>query len=464
MRLIDAASSPRITPQDPLPGKSHYLVRSDANNWTTEVAHYGKVEYKGVYPGVDLVYYGNPGELEYDFVVSPGADPNRIAVVFEGADEYRLDDNGALVMQLASGIVSLKKPFAYQLVKGLQQEVAANYVIDGNRVGFALATYDRAEPLVIDPVISYASYLGGAGGEVITGIARDDDGNLYATGTTTSENLPTLGGPGLGFGSGFLLGTDAFVSRFDPSGTTLIYSTYITGSTTSNDFPTFRALQAESGGGPGLLRVDAFAAKLSSTGSNFVYSTYLGGSGADLGTSIDVDAENQAHIAGSTTSTDFPVVDAFEDEPQGRWDGFVVKLEPLGQGLVRSTYLGGDQPDSAQKLCLDAAANAYVVGYTESADFPVMNPVQEENGGSKDAFVTKLDAAGRERDVDLFAKPLEDLDVAVNGRLLARCPGLVATMVSDAERRCQRSYRASTSKKRKRAGSDLLPALLFELC
>ena len=415
MRLIDAATSPRITPQDPLPGRSHYLVGSDANNWTTEVAHYGKVEYEGVYPGVDLVYYGNPGGLEYDFIVSPGADPNRIAVTFEGADEYRLDEDGALIMQRASGIVSLKKPYAYQLLKGLQQEVAANYVIDGNRVGFALAAYDRAERLVIDPVISYASYLGGTGGEIITGIARDDDGNLYVTGTTTSANLPTLGGPGLGFGSGFLLGTDAFVSKFDPSGTTLIYSTYIggtgddigaaiavdsrggayiTGSTTSNDFPTFRALQAESGGGPGLLRIDAFAAKLSSNGSNFVYSTYLGGSGADLGTSIDVDLENQAHIAGSTTSTDFPVVDAFQAEPQGRWDGFLVKLEPLGQGLVYGTYLGGDQPDSAQQVRLDAAANAYVVGYTESANFPVMDFVQEENGGSKDAFVTKFDATG----------------------------------------------------------------------
>jgi hypothetical protein len=237
MKLVGGNASAKIAGADELPGKSNYFIGNDPNKWRTNVSNYSKVEYRDVYPGVDLIYYGNQRQLEHDFVVAPGADSKAITLAFEGARKISLNSGGDLVMDTKEGEVQLKQPRVYQKVNGEEQKVAARYVLKGKGcVGFEVAVYDRRQPLVIDPVLSYSTYLGGSGEDLGNGIAVDSSGNAYVTGRTTSTN-----------------------------------------------FPTANALYAANGG-------DAFVAKLNAAGSALVYSTYLGGSGDDGGNGIAVDS------------------------------------------------------------------------------------------------------------------------------------------------------------------------------
>lgn len=391
MKLLKANGQALARGAEELPGRSNYFVGNDPRKWRSGVSNYAKVVYSQVYRGVDLVYYGKGGELEYDFKVAAGANPEAIGWRIEGAQRLRLDASGELVIGTAAGEVRQRRPLAYQEEGGKRREVAARYEMrGGNEVSFALGRYDRGKPLVIDPVLSYSTYLGGNSDDVAMAVAADAAGNAYVTGYTFSTDFPTVGGlqhtsPGV---------FDAFVAKLNPAGTALVYSTYlggnngdmgngiavdaggnvyVTGATSSDNFPTANPIQPPFNRGFS----DAFVTKLNATGSALVYSTYLGGTKLDEGLSISVDAAGNAYVAGSTHSTDFPTVNPLQPAYGGfTSDGFVAKLNPAGSALVYSTYLGGIGEDTAYAVAADAAGNAYVTGSTSSANFPTAAPLQ----------------------------------------------------------------------------------------
>jgi len=424
MTIIGAAAQPQVSEREELVAKANYFIGHDPTLWRTNIPTYAQVHYRDVYPGIDLLYYGNQRELEYDFVVAPGADPQQIVLGFEGAEELTIDDQGALVLHTIAGKLRQRRPIVYQRIEGARHEIAGSYVLkSANRVAFQVAAYDRTQPLVIDPALSYATYLGGAGDDGALALAVDDDGNAYVTGWTASVNFPTTAGASQTTSNASDFFRDIFVAKLDPSGAALVYCTYLggsgddfangiavdnfgnvylTGSTTSVSFPiTAQAFQPTFAG----TFLDAFVTKLNRTGSALVYSTYLGGSGIDEGRAIAVDAHGNAYIAGNTTSgsngsTSFPVTPgAVQPTIRSSGDGFVAKLNPAGSALVYSTYLGGSGGTQAWGIAVDALSNAYVTGSTSSIDFPTTAGAFQSafaGGGGffRDAFVTKLDPYG----------------------------------------------------------------------
>ncbi len=411
MRLVGADPDPEVTGLAEQPGRSHYLVGKDPRRWRTGIPHYARVAYREVYPGIDMVFHGDPGRLEYDFLVSPGADLGKIRMGFEGTGDLRLDTNGSLILPLVGGDVVQPAPIVYQEIAGRLRPLKGAYRLLGEReVGFAVASHDETKRLVIDPVLSYSTYLGGSGNDEGFGIAVDAAGSAYVTGWAESADFPTVNPaqPQLR-GAG-----DAFVAKLSPDGSGLIYSTYLGGSaydagysiavdvdgdayvagtTGSTDFPTVNALQPAFGGGSS----DAFVAKLSPSGSDLLYSTYLGGSGAEGSGGIAVDAMGQAYLAGSTSSADFPTVNPAQPTkggPPDLFDAYVAKLDPSGSALVYSTYLGGSADDGASGIVADAAGDAFVLGATGSTDFPTLNALQPARAGRNDAFVASFDPTG----------------------------------------------------------------------
>ena len=408
MRLVGADASAEAAGEGELEGKANYFV-GDPSRWRTDVPTYGRVLYREVYEGVDLVYYGNQRQLEYDFRVAPGADPRAVGLKFEGADKVEVGDDGALLLKVGGQTVSQPKPFAYQEVAGARREVAAGYEVGADgRVRFSLGEYDREAPLVIDPTIVYSTYLGGSGGEQGLEVAVDSAGNAYVSGFTNSTNFPTANAVQAA-NAGF---QDAFVAKINAAGTALVYSTYLGGSgneqsrgvaadsagnayvvgfTNSTNFPTTNAIDATLGSNGD----DAFVTKLNPTGSALVYSTYLGGSdSAEFGEDIAVDSAGNAYVTGSTFSNDFPTANPIQATFGGFTDVFVAKINAAGSALVFSTYLGGSENEIGEGINLDSAGNVYVTGDTSSTNFPTVSPVQAANGGGQDAFVTKLNAAG----------------------------------------------------------------------
>lgn len=271
MHLVGANPNPQVAGVEELPGKVNYFRSNDPQKWRTNIPTYAKVKYQNVYPGVDLAYYGNQRQLEYDFIVSPGADPKAIRLGFDGLVGAQrampeIEAAGDLILHIEGGEVRLHKPVVYQEINGGRQEIPSRYVLfpfppgEGQgegvqQIGFAIAAYDTSKPLIIDPVLSYSTYLGGSGVEEGQGIAVDSSGNAHVTGYTASVN-----------------------------------------------FPTANSLQVNFGGGPR----DAFVAKLNAAGSALVYSTYLGGSDDDAGSSITLDSSGNAYVTGNTASTNFP--------------------------------------------------------------------------------------------------------------------------------------------------------------
>ncbi len=415
MKLAGANPGPQIA-LEKLVGKVNYFVGNDPLKWRKNIPAYAKVYYQDVYPGVGLVYYGQQGQLEYDFIVSPGADPSAIRLAFEGVDKIEIDDQGDLVLSTGIGEIRLRKPLIYQDTDGAKQKISGGYVfVEANAsalstqhsalqtqmVGFQVAAYDVTKPLVIDPVLNYSTYLGGSGNDTGLGIAVDSAGNAYVTGSTDSTNFPIAGGV-----QGPQGGTDAFVTKISPDGSARLYSTYlggsgndtglgiavdsagnayVTGSTDSTNFPTSLALQFDQGG------TDAFVTKLSSNGSALLYSTYLGGSGNDVGSGIAVDSAGNAYVAGSTNSSDFPMLNGVQG-PQGGTDAFVTKLSSNGSALLYSTYLGGSGNDVGLAITVIPSGRAYITGFTDSSNFPMKKAFQGYQGGT-DAFVTRLNAA-----------------------------------------------------------------------
>ena len=409
-----------MTGTDELPSKSHYLIGNDPRGWQTDVPHYGKVRYENVYPGVDVVYYGRHGQLEYDIIVAAGADPRGITLAFEGAERLAKDEQGDLVLDTSAGRLRLRRPFVYQEVEGARKQIAGDYRLKGkDHIAFQIGPYDPSRPLIIDPILSYSTYLGGTEGEAATHIAVDANGNAYITGATTSANLPTEGSLGSGFAGGNFLMSDGFVTKLNAEGSALVYSTYfggtdddmglgiavdgegsayVTGATRSSDFPVVGPVQPAFGGGDVVFGSDAFVLKLNPAGSGLTYSTYLGGGGDDGGAAVALDSGGNAHVTGFTTSTDFPVTDPLQPANNGGErlgsDAFVAELSADGSQIVYATYLGGSSDDAGNGIAVDGGGSVYLTGVTYSADFPTVNPFQGDHGGFADSFVAKIGAAG----------------------------------------------------------------------
>ncbi len=414
LRLAGANADAKAQGANELAGKTNYFTGNDPSQWRTDVPTFAGVRYAEVYPGIDVVYYGNQKQLEYDFIVAPGRDARVINLKFDGADKLTVDPSGDLLVTLGESVIRQPKPFIYQEVAGERRTVTGGYELGADKtLTFALGDYDTSLPLVIDPTLVYSTYLGGSGGDQGLHIAVDSAGSAYIVGFTGSTNFPTAsavqaanGGVAGGFG-------DAFVSKVNAAGTALVYSTYLggsgseqgrgiavdsagnayaTGVTNSTNFPTANAFDSTLGSNGD----DAFVTKLNAAGNALVYSTYLGGNESpEFGQAITVDSAGNAYVTGNTFSNDFPTVNPIQAiEGGGSTDAFLTKINAAGSALVYSTYLGGNDNDSGEGIKVDSAGNAYLGGDTFSTNFPTASPIQAANGGNGDTFVLKVNAAG----------------------------------------------------------------------
>jgi hypothetical protein len=481
LKLVHANENATIVGARELPGKVNYFIGNDPRQWRTNVPTFAQVRYENVYPGIDLVYHGNQsGQLEYDFVVAPGADPGAILLGLDaggttngkgkatGRQRFKIDSTGDLLISINGGDLRFGRPVVYQELSeatsgDLEDEqetgnsknekrkspadnprsqfdrrslMAKRQYLDGrfvlragHEVGFKVTAYDAAQPLIIDPTLSYSTFLGGTGGaSAAAAIALDSEGNAYVTGSTQSAKFdtadplyPTCGSCTAGNGN-------AFVAELNASGTALVYSTYlggngndvgagiavdaegnayVAGTTNSTDFPTKAAFQPAIGGGScgkGITCSDAFVAKLSASGSGLVYSTYLGGNGADSAAGIALDSAGDAYITGSTQSTNFPMHSPLQGVcgscTGGNSNAFVAELNATGSALVYSTYLGGTENDSGAGIAVDSIGSAYVVGTATSTNFPTTAAAYQPVATSACTapctfpFVAKLNAGG----------------------------------------------------------------------
>jgi hypothetical protein len=473
MRFEHANEAALVSGVDKQPALASYFIGNDPTNWIRDIPTYSRVSYASLYPGIDLEFYGNERKLEYDFEVGAGANPQQIALRFEGADRIGLDSQGSLILHTAAGNVRYDRPVAYQEADGQRVEVHAcfNLVGDGT-VGFQVAAYDETRPLIIDPVLVYSTYAGGnaadsakgivadsSGNAILvgdsfstdflspraagrtdsdifvgrlspnglllrysffggtkndfaTGLAVDGSGNLYVGGVTQSPDFPLLHS----FAKTLMGNSDAFVIKLTPAADQFFYlsliggsgdeagvsvaadntgNAYITGRTTSPDYPVLAAIQPSYGGGSS----DAFVSKLTPDGSALVYSTFLGGSGAEdsVGqTGISVDSAGNAYVTGDTSSGNFPLKNALRSSKSGAassFDGFVAKINPTGSDFVYSSYLGGSDDDVALAVTNDSSGNAYVTGSTNSTSFTGSSTTRSA-APAPDAFVAKLNSSG----------------------------------------------------------------------
>ena len=330
MRLVGASADAEGSGRRVLPGLTNYVIGNDPRLWRTGVRSYGEVIYPDVYPGVDVVYYGKQRQLEFDFIVAPGASHRAIALAFEGSTQLSIDSGGNLLVGTGAGTLVQHAPTIYQEQSGKRMAVHGGYVLgpDG-RVGFDVGSYDPHLPLIIDPVLAYSTYLGGSQEERAGGIAFDAQGNVYVAGMTSAANFPATAPPGMSHGV--------------------------------------------AGG-------DAFVVKLNATGDQFLYATYIGGTSYEQPAGVAVDGDGNAYLAGQTYSADFPTLGGIQSARRGFSDGFVAKLDTNG-AVVYSTYLGGNGEDGASGIAVDGHGRAYVSGSTLSADFPTANALQPALGG-----------------------------------------------------------------------------------
>ncbi len=500
LQLEGAAANPKIAATDILPGKSNYLYGNDPKRWVRNVPQFARVQYSAVYPGIDLVYYGKQGQLEYDFVVRSGADPRQIRLNVAGAEQVSLGTDGSLCLKTPVRELRWNKPVVYQEVNGQRRKVAGRFdLLARNRIGFALGEYDRSRELIIDPILAYATYFGGAGNEINPQVVVDVNSNIYLAGTTSSAaGFPIPSG---GTQPPLKGATDVFVSKLNSIGSLVVYTTYIngttlatgtdssaglavdnagdayvTGTTTSSDFPVTAATAFQTA--PKAAGTHVFLTKLDPTGANLLYSSYLSGSNTDNAFALAADNSGNAYVLGSTQSVaDFPiagavfqpgannatqlffvskfntaatsstaslafssflgggtptvsatpangvicaqlpcggialdttgnayvavgttftnlaVTNAFQASNHGGADAFVAKIKVDGTALLYSTYIGGALDDAANAIALDSSGNAYITGSTKSTDLPAGSTAgfQSANGGgTTDAFVAKL--------------------------------------------------------------------------
>ncbi len=429
--LVGAAANPTVIGEDVQPGKINYFFGSDPTKWRTNVATYGRIRYHGVYPGIDMLYYGNHRQLEYDFVISPGADPGQIQFAVKGANSISLDSDGNLVLNTENGDLHFQSPTVYQDSNGTRVPVQGEYVIkDSTHVGFHLSAFDPSKPTVIDPVLAYGTFLGGSGDDQANGIGVDASGNVYIAGSTDSADFPLAL-----FGSLTAGNAHVFVAKLNATGSTLLYAdylggsgydygyaltldsageVYVTGSTNSSNFPVLNSYQSTYPGG-----FNAFITKVSADGSSLLYSTYFGGNGSDIPASIVLDSSSDILIAGNTTSNNLPVANAYQSAISANQGGqfgnygFLSKFNPDGSQLIYSTYFAGSSnvayncsgtpcwsfPFSAVTgLTVDGAGNAYVGGNTNTYNFPTTTGVYQTSSNAPQnntaGFVAKFSSSG----------------------------------------------------------------------
>ena len=420
IRLIGATRHPVLRPERRKASFTNYFIGKDPARWRTHVPNYAAIRYQDVYPGIDWVVYGNRRHLlEYDLIVHPHADPARIVLAVTGPRHVFLDRTGAIRIDVHGRILRQLQPVIYQVsATGTRERIEGHYELAHGHVRIAVGHYDHARTLFIDPTLVYSTYFGGTGGSDGYAIAVDSEGDIYVAGTAgTSAGFPTVDPY-----QAVDYGNDAFVAKFDPSGTKLLYSTFLGGSnavllvkgiavdstgsayvagTTSPGFPIVNAYQTQFKG-TGAGADQGFVTKFSPDGSSLEYSTYLGGSGnINQINALAIDSAGDAYVAGVTDSTDFPTTaQAFQSSLRGRGNAFVTELNPAGNGLVYSTYLGGSAFDAANAIAVDTTGDAYVAGSTNSTDFPLVHPFQSTNYASANgstattAFVAKLNAEG----------------------------------------------------------------------
>jgi hypothetical protein len=430
---IVGAHPQSVSASEPTTGHTNYFIGRDARNWVRDIPQYSRVNYQAVYSGVDMTFYGNEHAVEFDLIVKPGADPSQFALHLTGARKMRTTASGDLILTTPVGDVSLKKPVAYQIVGGDKRPVAASFEArHNNDFGIRLGAYDRSRELVVDPAAIYSTYFGGSGADAGHALAVDGTGAVYVTGQTSSADFPTTAGAA----QSTLLGTtDAFVTKFNPSGSALIYSTYLGGSsqqgteskgptssgnaividgagnayiaggTNTSDFPLCPGAnncptpaQGIYGGGTG----DAFAVKVNATGG-LAYSTFIGGSDDDVAEGIAIDPSGNIYVGGQTASANLTTVQPLQATYKGMDDGFVAMIDGTGGSFKYLDYLGGTGADLVTGIGLDQSHNIYVTGITISTDFPVRgtSPYQSKcgtdgkcnpnsKGAEDDSFVTAI--------------------------------------------------------------------------
>jgi hypothetical protein len=439
MKLSGANASSDLVASDALPGKSNYILGREPKNWRTNVPNYRTVAQRGVYPGIDVVYYGTQHQLEYDFLVAPQADPSTVQLSFVGVQDLRTDQEGDLLLAIAEGNIRLHKPIAYQEIDGAKRTVLVSYIVNNqHEVSFHLGPYDTDRPLVIDPVLSYSTYLGGSNIDGANGIAVAPDGTAFLAGGTFSSDFPTahplqpdVGGPND-------LPQDAFVAKISADGSTLLYSTYlggsgadvangiavdtfgnayVTGTTLSTNFPvtpgsfdTVCGFDGKCGATynpTGLIVSNAFITKLNVAGSGVIYSTYLGYYENVRGQAIAVDNNQNVYVTGqvgalitpttpitppAVTPPPFPTTStAFQPAyGGGSTDAFVTKFSATGDSVLYSSFLGGSNEEIGCGIAADNSGLAYVTGLTYSTDFPVQGAIQTTAGGAGDAIIAKV--------------------------------------------------------------------------
>ncbi|HLH52927.1 MAG TPA: SBBP repeat-containing protein [Verrucomicrobiae bacterium] len=420
MNFDSAQAAGAVAGVGQLEGKVNYLLGNNPEWWRTEVPVFAQVRVSSLYPGIDLVYYGNHQQLEYDFTIAPQADAHAIKMRFEGVDKLTIAPTGELVIKLGDLELRQHTPVIYQVIRGVRHEVSGGYsLVDSRTAGFKLGPYDREWPLVIDPVFSYSTYFGGNAGDTGLAIKVDKNGAVYLAGETLSTQfLPAATGSPVqsqmhgGFNTG-----DAFVAKLDNTGSKLIYFTYlggagddgaydlaidglgnafVTGFTVSPDFPMRNAIYPRISGQPdntfNLYPVDAFVAELNTNGTALVYSTYLGGSDRDVGSAIALDSAGNTYVTGYTFSTNFPVYNALQGTLAGNDDVFVTKIAAGGSNLVYSTYFGGVFIDEGEGIAVDSAGYACISGYTASTNFPITLGAAQTNLNGSGAAISVYDA------------------------------------------------------------------------
>lgn len=430
-RLVGAARNAAVVGENLQPGRANYFIGNDPSKWQRNVPTYAQVRYRNVYPGIDLVYYGNHQQMEFDFAVAKGADPSLIRFEVKGASQLSTDEAGNLLVRTSNSTLHFQMPVIYEECGGQRTPIPGSYsLLDANHFGFQLAKYDSSKPVVIDPVLVYSTYLGGSGSEQASGIAVDSTGSLYIVGYTDSVDFPlaTIGSLPAG-------ADHVFVAKLDPTGSHLVYADYlggsgldygtaiavgpndnlyITGGTSSSDFPLVNPLISSL---PGYF--NAFVTKISADGSSLLYSTYLGGNAWDQPSAVAVDSMGNIYLAGNTTSSNFPTANALQSSASANQGGafgqygFVSKLTPDGSSFAYSTYLAGNSNvvqscgsnqcwpspyNSIQGMAIDANGNAYLTGITNTYNFPTTEgSYQGTNKTAQDtvvAFISKLSSNG----------------------------------------------------------------------
>jgi hypothetical protein len=407
----------RLQASSPLPGKTNYFIGKDPSRWLAGIPQYAQVRLPSVYPGVDLLFYGNDGQLEYDFILSPGADPRALRFRIGGTDQLSTDPSGNLLLKAGNGSIQLHKPLVYQQTAGGRHRIEGQFVLrSGNQVEFLVGNYDKRQPLIVDPVLSYSTLIGANNSTQVQGIAVDKAGNAYITGTTFATNYPTVNA----FQSVNAGTSDVFVTKLNPDGDRILYSTYlggtgfnnaaaiavdpkgsayVTGTVGSSNFPTTPGAFMTTC--PGICNTP-FVTKFLTDGT-LSFSTYMGGSNSPAH-AMAVDSAGEVYIAGTTASDDLPATPgSYEPTYPGQVctncsNGYVEKLNASGTGLVYSTYFGADTafgnvPSTlGSGIAVDSAGDAYLVGSTTA--IPLQDPLQSGLAGGPNAFVAKFSSDG----------------------------------------------------------------------